>query len=122
MFIYPHVGLFWKAVRRHDNAYARAYALYFAKVACATLWNPGFCLRAQIIYDTALLKGYAKVSDDAYTLQRRVRPSAVKGRCEKMSNRSDSDFYRVARSALYKQSIAPKSSNAQSLAQLSPII
>jgi|Cyp1metagenome_2_1107374.scaffolds.fasta_scaffold191015_2 hypothetical protein len=76
MFIYPHVGLFWTAARRRDNAYAGAYTLYFAKVACATLLNPGFCLRALVIYDTALLKGYAKVSDDAYTLQRRVRPSA----------------------------------------------
>ena len=35
---------------RYNNAHARAYALYFAKVAYATLRNTGFCIRDPVIW------------------------------------------------------------------------
>ena len=47
-------------------AYARAYALCFAKAAYATLQNPGFCLRDPSRMTQLFLKSIQWVHDDPH--------------------------------------------------------
>ena len=61
---------------RYNNAYAGAYALYFAKVAYATLWTQGFAYATQS-YDTTLLKVYSGGSDDAQMLETWLWPAQL---------------------------------------------